>query len=138
MQRTILTLTMTCLTIGLAQPQSDRDLILKAEEQFRVAKLKNDTATLGSIVAEDYYGVNQYGAKRDKKQLLELFSNFPIQSLTTDSVDVRITGDTAVVTGTQTEVNGMGTEHMVYMRVYVRSAGAWKLLANMQFINPSS
>jgi uncharacterized protein DUF4440 len=53
-------------------------------------------------------------------------------------VDVRITGDTAVVTGTQTEVNGMGTEHMVYMRVYVRSAGAWKLLANMQCINPSA
>src|SRR5215467_8693622 len=80
MKRTILTLAMACLTIGLAQAQSDRDQILKAEEQFRVAKLKNDTATLGRIVADDYNGINQYGARRDKAQLLELFSNFPIKS----------------------------------------------------------
>ena len=86
------------------------------------------------IVADDYCGINQYGAKRDKAQLIELWTSFPIRSLTTESAEVRITGDTALVTGTQTEVNGMGTEHMAYMRVYVKSAGPWKLLAAMQSI----
>jgi len=127
-------LALTCLTAGLAQAQSDREQILKVEEQFRVAKLKNDIATLKLIVADDYCGINQYGAKRDKAQLIDLWTAFPIKSLTTDSAEVKITGDTAIVTGTQTEVNGMGTEHMFYMRVYVRSAGAWKLLAVMQSI----
>src|SRR5438874_909347 len=95
MQRTILTLTaaLACLSLSQAQPKSDREQILLVEEQFRVAKLKNDTATLDRIVADDFLSINQYGAKRDKARLIELWTSFPIQSLVIGSSDVRITGD---------------------------------------------
>ena len=43
--------------------------------------LKNDTRALERLVADEYYGVNQWGAKRDKAQLIELFRSFQTDSL---------------------------------------------------------
>jgi hypothetical protein len=137
-KQAILCVTLGCLAAGLAPAQTDRDEILKVDNQFRVAKLKNDVATLGLILADNVYSINQYGAARNKAQLLELWTTFTIQKLTTDSAEVRVTGDTAIVTGAQTEVNAMGTERMTYMRVYIRTGGSWKLLAVMQFIPPQA
>src|SRR5215472_3684532 len=105
MKRLIPLLALASLAGSRAQAQTDRDQILNVEEQFRVAKLKNDTATLGRVLADDCQSINQYGAKRDKAQVIELWTTFTIQKLTTESADVRITGDTAVVTGKQTEIN---------------------------------
>jgi hypothetical protein len=51
---------------------------------------------------------------------------------------VKITGDTAVVTGLQTEHNGGGIDRMLYLRVYVRAGATWQLLAAMQFRDPRS
>lgn len=109
---------------------------MRVDEQFRVAKLKRDTEALGRILADNFYEANHNGNSRNKAQCIELFTSFPIASLTTDSADVRITGDTAVVTGSQTEHNNSGVDRMLYMRVYIRGAASWQLLASMQFRNP--
>jgi hypothetical protein len=70
--------------------------------------------------------------------LIELFTTLSLKTASTNSAQVRITGDTAV-TGSQTEVNGSGLDHMLFMRVYVknREADRWQLLANMQFSKPN-
>jgi hypothetical protein len=49
---------------------------------------------------------------------------------------IRVSGDAAVVNGTQTEVNDSGTDRMLFTRVYIRSGGLWHLLASSQFRNP--
>jgi hypothetical protein len=118
------------------QPSPDAAQVMKVEEQFRLAKLNHDTSALTTILAENFYQTNQNGNSRTKAQTIELWTSFPIESLTTDSSDVKITGDTAVVTGSQTERNGVGIDHMLYMRVYIRAGSTWQLLAAMQFRDP--
>lgn len=121
-----------------AQPSPDADQVMKVEEQFRLAKLNRDTQVLGVILADNFHETNQNGNSRTKAQTIELWTSFAIDSLTTDSADVKITGDTAVVTGSQTEHNATGVDHMLFMRVYTRAGSAWQLLAAMQFRDPRS
>jgi hypothetical protein len=123
-----------------AQERSaDRNAILKVEEAFRLAKAENDTATLRRIVATNYVGTNQFGETRNKAELVELFTTVSVKSVKSEPSQVRITGDVAVVTGSQSEVNGGGLDRMLFMRVYVknREAGEWQLLANMQYKTPN-
>ena len=96
------------------------------------ARSERDTRILGLILAENFYETNQ----NVKAQTIELWTSFAIYSLTTDSADVKITGDTAVVTGSQTEHNATGVDRMLYMRVYIRAGSTWQLLAAMQFRDP--
>jgi hypothetical protein len=110
--------------------------VMKVDEQFRLAKLHNDTGALGLILADNFFETNQNGNSRDKAQTIELWRSFPIDSLTTDSANVRITGDTAVVSGSQTEHNSAGVDHMLYTRVYVRAGVGWQLVSAMQFRDP--
>ena len=110
--------------------------ITDIEEQFRVAKLKNDVQSLDRILDESFVGTNQNGNTRTKGEIIELFRSFPIQSLKTDSSTIRLSDNAAVVTGSQTEVNGTGTDRMLFTRVYIRSGDRWWLLASSQFRDP--
>jgi Domain of unknown function (DUF4440) len=135
------TIVATVATVMLCLPASGQrsvtaDEVMKIDEQFRLAKLNRDTGALGLILAENFHETNQNGNSRNKAQTIELWASFPIDSLTTDSSDVKITGDTAVVTGAQTEHNASGIDRMLYMRVYTRAGSSWQLLAAMQFRNP--
>jgi limonene-1,2-epoxide hydrolase len=116
-----------------AGPSVEND-VMKADEAFRLAKLNRDTKALDRILADGYYGTNQNGTSRDKAEMIELWRTFSISSLTTDSHRVRFAGDTAMVTGTQTED---GTERMLFTRVYVKGPTGWQLLSSMQYLDPS-
>ncbi|HWQ55992.1 MAG TPA: nuclear transport factor 2 family protein [Bryobacteraceae bacterium] len=119
-----------------AQLSSEQDAVMRVDEEFRLAKLHNDTATLSRILAENYYGTNQNGNSRNKEQLISLFTTFPIKSLVTDSFEVRITGNAAVVTGSQSEGNAGGVDRMLFMRVYLKTPNGWQLLSSMQSRKP--
>ncbi|MFN2515157.1 MAG: nuclear transport factor 2 family protein [Pyrinomonadaceae bacterium] len=149
MKRTLLTMflaTVVCLLIinqtteqGRAGHQSkdDEAQVMKVDEEFRVAKLKQDTTTLDRILADSFNEMNQYGSSTNKVQCIKLFTYFKIESLTTDESQVRVIGDTAVVEGSQTETNARGVEPMLFMRVYVKGNKGWQLLASMQFLSPN-
>ena len=149
MRRRLLQLTIPVALLFLAVSQSraqhsteysaDQNAVLKVDEAFRRAKLERDTGTLRHIVANNYVATNQFGETRNKAELIDLFTTLSLDALTVKPSQVRITGDTAVVTGTQTELNGGGLDRMLFMRVYVRNreAGEWQLLANMQFVTPN-
>jgi CYTH domain-containing protein len=108
--------------------------VMRVDDAYRIAKLNQDTAALDQILAAGFNETNQNGNSRDKAQTIELWRSFSISSLTTDSARVRISGDTAMVTGTQTE---NGAEHMLFTRVYVNAGGNWQLLSSMQFRDPN-
>lgn len=117
-----------------AASQSVGNDVMKSDEVYRLAKLNRDTKALDRILADEFIETNQNGHTRDKAQTIELWKSFSIGSLTTDTHQVRVHGDTAVVTGTQTE---NGTERMLFTRIYVRVPTGWQLLASMQFRNPN-
>jgi hypothetical protein len=107
--------------------------VMQTEEAYRLAKLNRDTATLERILSSGFNETNQNGNSRDKTQTIELWKGFSIRSLTTDSFQVRMAGDTAMVIGTQTED---GSERMLFSRVWVKRDGGWKLFSSMQFRDP--
>jgi hypothetical protein len=117
-----------------APPSNDRAQVLKAEEDFRIAKLNNDTVALERLLADGYYGVNQWGAKRDKAEIIALFREFKTDSLTPADVTVRISGDLAVVDGIMTESGPGGKFSYLFLRVYLRRSGGWQLLSSTQMI----
>ena len=138
MRNATLAVAVCLLAVGQSREQSAPDpqisqAVMKVDEEFRLAKLHKDTATLNRILSENFYEMNQNGNGRNKTQFIELFKTFPIAALTTDAFDVRITGDTASVTGSQTENK---TERMLFLRVYVKGQTGWRLVSSMQSRNP--
>jgi beta-lactamase regulating signal transducer with metallopeptidase domain len=120
-----------------APPAASRnveDEVMKVDEANRLAKLNRDLAAMDRILADGFNETNQNGNSRDKLQTINLWKTFAISSLTTDSYKVEVAGNTAKVTGTQTED---GTERMLFTRVYVKGAAGWQLLSSMQFRNPN-
>ena len=98
--------------VSTAQPE-DRaaaEAVMKVDEAFRLAKLRGDPSASQGILHDDYIGVNQTGNTRDKKQILELFEWFRIESLVTNRAHVRFSGDNAVVTGEQSENSATGND----------------------------
>jgi Domain of unknown function (DUF4440) len=140
--RLTITATLALLCAGLFIPAgaqtgsvTDRGQVLKAEEEFRQAKMKNDTAGLERLVADEYYGINQWGAKRDKAQLIALFRDFQTEALVPTDVTVRVSGDHAIIDGTMTESSGGGMRFTyTFLRVLVRRGSEWKLLSSVQFM----
>ncbi len=124
------------LAFGQSRPvtSAEESEVLKVEDAFRRAKLENDTEALRQIVADEYAGMNQYGARRNKAEVIELFRTFKLSSLTRAEADVRIAGDVAIVMGSQTEVNPAGKEKLEFTRVYIKRDGRWRLLASTQLI----
>jgi Domain of unknown function (DUF4440) len=111
--------------------------VLRVDEQFRLAKLANDVRAIRDLLSDDFVETNQNGNSRDKSESLDLWATYKISSLVTERATIRLAGDYVTMTGQQTEVNGGGTDRMLFTRVYVRSAaGDWKLLSSTQFRNP--
>jgi hypothetical protein len=108
--------------------------VLKAEDDFRLVKLHNDTEALRRIIADEFIGVNQYDARRNKDEFIELFKTFPTAGLTCSGMDVRLNGDTAIVTGSMNEVHPGLTENLAFTRVYVKRDGRWLLLSSSQLL----
>ena len=108
---------------------SVRQAILAADDAFRVAKLANDVQKLDALLHPVFIETNQNGNSRDKVAFIDLFRTFEIGSMTTTRADVRVSGATAVVTGTQVED---GTQ-MLFMRTYVLENGTWILASSMQY-----
>ena len=91
-------------------PTTDQAAVLALEEQFRLAKLERNVQTLDRLLDDAVVSTNQYGIKRNKADLLELWRTFQVELLTLDSAEVQITGDLATVTGRQSEISGSGSD----------------------------
>ena len=134
----------SCLITNLASGQrevtSKQDpevsQILQVEEEFRLAKLNNDTSVLHRILADDFYETNQNGNTRDKAQMIELFETFKILGLTTTESYVRISGNVASVRGYQMENHQGGQDRMLFSRVYRLERQGWRLFSSTQFNDP--
>ena len=95
-----------------------------------------DATALDRIYAADFIGVGPSGRVRTKPQVILDFTSgdLKFQSITTDEVQVRIYGNTAVETGLSTMV-GQDKGKTVprdtrFTRVWVKQQGQWRLVAN--------
>src|ERR1039457_4808854 len=129
------------LAVHIAVAQTDsRGEVLKVEAAFNEAKIHNDVTALDHILAVEYVGINQWGARRDKSAALQLFGHFQTASLVPDHVSVQVSGDTANVDGIMRESSGVTQMKFLFLRTYVKRQGRWQLLSAAQTfsVNPST
>ena len=100
------------------------------------AQINADTVALNRIYADDFIGVGPSGTVRTKPQVISDFTSggLKFQSITTDDVQVRIYGNTAVETGRSTMI-GQDKHKVVprdnrFTRVWLKLHGNWQLVAN--------
>ena len=100
------------------------------------AQIHADTVALKRIYADDFIGVGPSGTVRTKPQVISDFTSggLKFQSITTDDVQVRVYGNTAVETGLSTMI-GQDKGKAVprdtrFTRVWVKQQGSWRLVAN--------
>src|SRR2546423_4275133 len=145
MRRTLViaALVLTAVPIALGQQSARREQRGSVEQAIRQvdneriqAQIHADAAALDRIYADDFIGVGPSGTVRTKPQVISDFTsgNLKFQSITTDDVQVRVYGDTAVETGRST-MNGQDKGKAVprdnrFTRVWVKQQGRWRLVAN--------
>ena len=135
---------LTAATIALGQgPRARRDQRMSVELAIRQvdheriqAQIHADAVTLDRIYASDFIGIGPSGRVRTKPQVLSDFTSGDLrfQSITTDDVQVRVYGNTAVETGRSTMI-GQDKGKAVprenrFTRVWVKQRGRWRLVAN--------
>ena len=106
--------------------------LLKLEEAFAEAIVKNDLEGIGRLVADDWIIIDPNGGIVDRTRFFEVIKSGALAHNTMESEDfrVRVYGDSAVVTGiTRTKGRFMGQEFSTQERatdVFVRRAGRWQ------------
>ena len=137
--------------MGAGQEQSTRKshgtsvekTIRKLDNERIQAQIHADATALDRIYAADFIGVGPSGTVRTKPQVILDFTSgdLKFQSITTDDVQVRVYGNTAVETGLSTMI-GQDKGKTVprdtrFTRVWVKQQGRWRLVANHYSSNTS-
>src|SRR6266403_2811709 len=140
----IAVLVVTVAPMGVGQKQSARgthrtsveEAIRKLDNERIQAQIHADATVLDRIYAADFIGVGPSGTARTKPQVILDFTSgdLKFQSITTDEVQVRVYGNTAVETGRST-MNGQDRGKAVprdnrFTRVWVKQQGHWRLVLN--------
>jgi ketosteroid isomerase-like protein len=116
--------------------ESVEQVISQVDNERIQAQIHADATALDRIYAADFIGVGPSGRVRTKPEVISDFTSgdLKFQSITTDDVQVRIYGNTAVETGRST-MNGQDKGQTVprdtrFTRVWVKQQGRWQLVAN--------
>ena len=118
-----------------AAPAAAIEEIKALEEARNQALLKGDVATLERMTSDDYTFVTLRGEMRTKAEILKGFASgsFKYDSRQIFGLNVRVYGDTAVVTGRSMqkgEENGKDYSGAYWFtRVYVKQKGRWVTVA---------
>ena len=118
-------------------PRRNIDHVIRQVDYERIqAQINADAVALDRIYADDFIGIGPSGTVRAKPQVLADFTSgdLKFQSITTDDVQVRVYGNTAVETGRSIMI-GQDKGKAVprdnrFTRVWIKQFGRWRLVAN--------
>ena len=120
--------------------KADSDLSTKAqikslEEERNSAILSGDAAALARMTSDDYTFITLRGELRTKAEIVKGFQSgsFKYESRTISDMNIRVYGDTAIVTGRSTQKgveNGKDySGDYWFTRVYIKENGRWMTVA---------
>jgi hypothetical protein len=130
-----------CLFPVRADWGGDEKEIFRLEEVITKAWLNHDTATIGSIVADDFQSWSFKGTRRGKVDLLRTVEKNTESNTKVDDAVVRVYGDAAVYTARITDSgirpNGETfTTKTCVTEIYIRRSGRWQLVASHESLLP--
>ena len=115
--------------------QTVQHQLKQLEKQRTEALMKGDAGFLDRTTADDYTMITSSGQLRTKGKMMGDLKSGEVtfQSADVDDLEVRIYGDTAVVTGRHTQKaqsagNDISGQYR-FTRVYVKQKGQWKAVA---------
>ena len=109
--------------------------VLKVDDQFNQAVQAKDTQTLQRILADDLSWIAR-GDRLNKSQVIAdvASENLHFKSLTHDSLQIKIIGNTAIVTGHSSSVldykGKLFDAPRLFTNVYMKIGGRWQLVAH--------
>lgn len=109
--------------------------IRKLEEQLNEAVVKGDVATFDRLFADDFTHGSQSGRFRTKAEWMKgkVQGKSAYVSFTGKDLQIRVTGDTAIVTGLSQprwrEGDQIATGQFRFLRIWARRDGKWKVMA---------
>ena len=118
------------------QSSNAEQQVRQVVKEWRDAKVRLDIEKLDRLTADDFFEANQAGDGVNKEQLLALYRSGYLQfdSIEPIETNVRVYGDTSVVTGIHREnVKYQGREvggKLRYTQVYVKRQGRWQIVAS--------
>ena len=129
MKRTIITLLITAAAVPLlAQTKSTgTQEILKLEDEFGRAMIKNDPEAIGRLLADDWIIIDPDGGIIDRARFLAVIRSGTLSHEVMDSRDVRVRiyGNSAAVTAlTTTTGQEFNTEERA-TDLWVKKNGQW-------------
>ena len=116
---------------------SVEQILIQMEHDWSEADLHKDAAALQRILADDWVGIDFEGTVLNKQQALAgIVSDFSgsLDSTVLRDMKVRVYGNTAVVTGTDTETGDYhgqdSSGRYQWTDVFVRRAGRWQAVSS--------
>jgi ketosteroid isomerase-like protein len=106
--------------------------LVKLEEEFANAIVKNDPEGIGRLVTDDWIIINADGGIIDKERFLGVIKSGALthEMMESDDMRIRVYGDSAVVSAlTRSKGKFMGQEFTTHERstdVFVRRDGQWR------------
>ncbi len=143
----------TLMLLLLAVPQlvraddrveQDRQAVLVVQEKVDSAMLANDADAMAPLLTDNFTRTPPTGILNTKAQWLESVRNNSLRYVSVErtDTDVRLFGDSAIVTGIVTietvkPDTGQTVARNRYLRVYVRENGNWRLAAHQATTAPA-
>lgn len=127
------------VTLEGRQRKADSDAAISQtlqaiEQAWLNAEKNHDAAAFEKLVADDWMAITPEGKSQTKAERAAEIKTSQIASATLGNMKVRVFGDTAVVTGTDDEVNmkdgKKSSSHYAWMDVFVKRNGKWLAVAS--------
>lgn len=115
-----------------AQPADDDAVLQQLELTWVHATATGDRAELAKVLDDSYIETNAKGQRRSKSDVLSASPLPPGSTQTLIDLDVHVTGDTAVVTGTnRLRISASEVpQNFAFTDVFVRQNGTWRATAS--------
>jgi ketosteroid isomerase-like protein len=120
---------------NMKQNDDAKAVLMKLEREFGEAITRGDTARLGELLADDFTATNNLGQVVNKAQVIAdvASSDYEIESLVNDQIEIRVYKDVAVATARGTakgKYKGRDASGQFrYTRVWVKRGSRWQAVA---------
>jgi ketosteroid isomerase-like protein len=125
-----------CATHVSLGATKDHEAVLHAERRWSEALVKQDVSALKELYADDLVYVHSGGNRETKTEFIRRVETGGLKydSLELVNPEVRMYGDVAIVNGMfDVRVTSDGSPintRVVYIHVYARQAGTWRMVAH--------
>lgn len=124
------------LALSVALPafaaDHDEDTLKSLEQTWITASSNTDRATLDKLLDDSFIDTTPSGTRRSKSDVLLAPPLPPSSTQTLMNLDVRVNGDTAIVTGTNHFIPGPNAQPRDYSftDVFVRKESGWRAISS--------